>query len=333
MQRATEFKLTFSMMLFLLLIAIVVSLQMGSFPLKTSELLNMLQGQATAQQELVLFSIRLPRLLLAMLVGAGLALSGAILQAVLRNDLADPGLLGLSSGAGLTVMALLYLQQRGIFMSGVLRPIAAFAGAALAAAIIYILSRKHGTSNPSRILLTGIAVNAGLAAVTLVLAMRLDRSLYDQAVLWLSGSLSGKAYKDVWLLLPWSICLTLLLAMRFKVLDVLCLGDEVATSLGIDVGRQRLLLMSFAVILTGASVALTGGIGFIGLIAPHLCRRLVGPRHAQLLPCCALCGALLVLCADTAGRTLLAPIEIPAGIFAAMIGAPYFLYLLMKTPR
>lgn len=333
MQRATEFKLTFAVLLALLLIAIVTSLQMGSFPLKFSELMNMMQGQATPQQELVLFSIRLPRLLLATLVGAGLALSGAILQAVLRNDLADPGLLGLSSGAGLIVMLLLYLQQRGIFINGFLRPIAAFAGAALAAAIIYILSRKHGTSNPSRILLTGIAVNAGLGAVTLVLAMRLDRSLYDQAVLWLSGSLSGKAYKDVWLLLPWFICLTPLLALRVKVLDVLCLGDEAATSLGIDVGRQRLLLMSFAVILTGASVALTGGIGFIGLIAPHLCRRLVGPRHAQLLPCCALCGALLVLCADTAGRTLLAPIEIPAGIFAAMIGAPYFLYLLMKTPR
>lgn len=333
MTRAAQFNILIAVLALLLTAAILASLQMGSFPLRFPDLLDMARGRATPQQELVLYSMRLPRLLLAMLVGAGLALSGAVLQAVLRNDLADPGLLGLSAGAGLTVMALLYLQQQGILVSASLRPVAAFAGAALAATLIYQLARKAGSANPSRILLTGIAVNAGLSAITLVLAMRLDRGLYDQAVVWLSGSLSGKTYRDIVMLLPWFIIVVPLLLWRVKVLDVLCLGDEAATALGIRVDRQRLFLIASAVVLTAASVALTGGIGFIGLIAPHMCRRLVGPRHAYLLPASALCGAILVLSADTVGRTILAPIEIPAGIFAAMIGAPYFLYLLMKTSR
>lgn len=333
MTRAAQFNILIAVLALLLVAAILASLQMGSFPLRFPDLVEIVRGHATPQQELVLYSMRLPRLLLAMLVGTGLALSGAVLQAVLRNDLADPGLLGLSAGAGLTVMALLYLQQQGIWVSASLRPFAAFAGAALAATLIYQLARKAGSTNPSRILLTGIAVNAGLSAITLVLAMRLDRGLYDQAIVWLSGSLSGKTYRDITLLLPWFIIVVPVLAWRVKVLDVLCLGDEAATALGIVVDRQRVLLIASAVVLTAASVALTGGIGFIGLIAPHMCRRLVGPRHAYLLPSCALCGAILVLSADTVGRTILAPIEIPAGIFAAMIGAPYFLYLLMKTSR
>ncbi|MGU3576044.1 FecCD family ABC transporter permease [Brucellaceae bacterium C25G] len=321
-------------LLFLILFAIVlISLNAGSYPLRVSDLYSIVSGQGTPQQELVLFSIRMPRLLLAMLTGCGLALSGAVLQAVFRNDLADPGLLGLSAGAGLVIMLLLYMQQQGIFVLNIWRPWAAFLGAALSAGVIYMLARKKGVATPSRILLTGIAVNAGLSALTLVIAMSLDRSLYDQAVIWLAGSLSGKTYRDIILLLPWFICLLPLLIMRIKILDILSLGDETATGLGVHVNRQRLVMIGIAVALTGASVAVTGGIGFVGLLAPHMCRRLVGVRHALLLPACAICGAILVLFADTLGRTLLAPTEIPAGIFCAMIGAPYFLFLLMRTAR
>lgn len=317
----------------ILLLAMLFSLHLGSYPLRLADLYQMMSGEGTAQQELVLFSIRMPRLLLAMLTGCGLALSGAVLQAVFRNDLADPGLLGLSAGAGLVIIVLLYLQQQGVFVSAHWRPFAAFCGAALSASLIYILARKKGQAAPARILLTGIAVNAGLGALTLVLAMRLDRSLYDQAVVWLAGSLSGKNYKDIMLLLPWFIALLPVVAWRVKILDILSLGDEAATGLGIHVNRQRLLMIVVAIGLTGASVAVTGGIGFVGLLAPHMCRRLVGARHALLLPACALCGAILVLVADTLGRSLLAPVEIPAGIFCAMIGAPYFLYLLMRMAR
>lgn len=317
----------------LLLLTILISLQLGSYPLRLYDLYAVLSQQGTPQQELVLFSIRLPRLLLAILTGCGLALSGAILQAVFRNDLADPGLLGLSAGAGLVIILLLYLQQKGLMVAGLWRPVAAFCGAALSASLIYALARKKGAASPARILLTGIAINAGLGAVTLVLAMSLDRSLYDQALVWLSGSLSGKTYKEIILLLPWFICLLPLLMLRLKVLDILALGDEAATALGLQVGRQRLLMIAIAVALTAASVAVAGGIGFVGLLAPHMCRRLVGSRHRLLLPACALCGAILVLIADNLGRTVLAPVEMPAGIFCALIGAPYFLYLLMKTSR
>ncbi|MDR2310149.1 MAG: iron ABC transporter permease [Brucellaceae bacterium] len=321
----------------LLLLTILISLQLGSYPLRLYDLYAVLSQQGTPQQELVLFSIRLPRLLLAILTGCGLAVSGAILQAVFRNDLADPGLLGLSAGAGLMIILLLWMQQNGqqngLLIAGLWRPVAAFCGAALSASLIYTLARKKGAASPARILLTGIAINAGLNAVTLVLAMSLDRSLYDQALVWLSGSLSGKTCKEIILLLPWFICLLPLLMLRLKVLDILALGDEAATALGLQVGRQRLLMIAIAVALTGASVAVAGGIGFVGLLAPHMCRRLFGARHILLLPACALSGAILVVIADNLGRTVLAPVEMPAGIFCAMIGAPYFLYLLMKTSR
>ncbi|MFK4825590.1 FecCD family ABC transporter permease [Paenochrobactrum sp. BZR 588] len=330
---AVRFEIILCLMVAVLAAIMLVSLNAGSYPLRLSELYMIAVGEGSPQQELVLFSMRVPRLLLAILTGCGLALSGAVLQAIFRNDLADPGLLGLSAGAGFVIILLLYTQQQGVFISGQWRPWAAFFGAAVSAALIYILAHKKGVATSARILLTGIAVNAGLGALTLVLAMRLDRSLYDQAVVWLAGSLSGKNYKDIALLLPWFVILLPLLALRVKVLDILALGDETAIGLGVNVQRQRLLMMVIAVALTGASVAVTGGIGFVGLLAPHMCRRLVGARHALLLPACALCGAILVLFADTLGRTLLAPVEIPAGIFCAMIGAPYFLYLLMRIGR
>lgn len=317
----------------LLLGAIVLSLNLGSFRITPTELLQTAVGRGDADQELVLYRIRLPRLTMAVLVGAGLATAGAVLQGVTRNSLADPGLLGLTSGAGLAVILLVYLQERGLPAVPGVRPLVAFAGASLAAALTFLAARRRGAVLPSQLLLAGIAVNAGLSAATLVQSMRLDRKLYDQAVTWLAGTLVGRDWQQVLALLPWLLVLLPLLWVRARPLDILALGDNTATGLGVSVRGERAWLLLAAVGLAGSSVALAGGIGFVGLLGPHLARRLVGPQHGRLLPLAACLGALLVVSADIVARNLLRPVELPVGVVVGAIGAPYFLYLLARAGR
>lgn len=316
----------------LLLGAAVISLNMGSFAISPGDLVATLTGHGTPKQELALYSIRLPRLVMATLVGIGLALSGAILQGVSRNGLADPGILGLNSGAGLAIVALLYLRQQSILtVPGAAWPAVAFIGAMGAAIAIYLSARRQGQMEPGRMLLAGIAINAGLSAAMLVISMRLDRRVYDAASVWLAGSLSGAKWADVMAILPWLVLLVPLLIGLVRVLDILGVGDEAATGLGVRVETGRLALLAIAVAFAGTAVALAGAIGFVGLLGPHIARLLVGPRHHLLLPAAALVGACLMVVADIIGRNLLAPIEIPVGVVVAVIGAPYFLYLLVRS--
>ncbi|ODT81518.1 MAG: iron ABC transporter permease [Pelagibacterium sp. SCN 64-44] len=316
----------------LLLGTALVSLNLGSFAIGPAELLNTLLGHGSPKQELALYSIRLPRLVMAMLVGVGLALSGAVLQGISRNGLADPGILGLNSGAGLAVVSLLYLRQQSILtLPGAVWPAIAFVGAMGAAISIYLLARRQGQVEPGRMLLAGIAINAGLSAAMLVISMRLDRRLYDAATVWLAGSLSGAKWADVLAILPWLVCLVPLLVGLVRVLDLLGVGDDAAIGLGARVENARLALLAIAVAFAGAAVALAGAIGFVGLLGPHIARLMVGPRHGLLLPAAALVGAALMVTGDLIGRNLLAPVELPVGVVVAVIGAPYFLYLLVRS--
>lgn len=322
----------FMLLVGLLLGAALVSLNLGSFAMSPLELLTTVLGHGSAKQELALYAIRLPRLVMAMLVGIGLALSGAILQGISRNALADPGILGLNSGAGLAIVALLYLQQQAILaVPGALWPAVAFVGAMAAAIAIYLLARRQGQVEPGRLLLAGIAINAGLSAAMLVLSMRLDRRLYDAASVWLAGSLSGAKWADVLSILPWLVCLVPLLVGLVRVLDLLGVGDATATGLGVRVEGARLALLAIAVAFAGVAVALAGAVGFVGLLGPHIARLIFGPRHGLLLPAAALIGAALMVVSDLIGRNLLAPIELPVGVVVAVIGAPYFLYLLVRS--
>ncbi|MBX3142211.1 MAG: iron ABC transporter permease [Trueperaceae bacterium] len=318
-------------LLALLVVAVLVSLNLGYVRIGPLDAVRTLIGQGTTQHELILFQFRLPRLLLALLVGAGLGLSGAILQAVSRNGLADPGVLGINAGAGLGV-TLWLVSFRGIGSAPVgLLPLAALAGGVVAALLVYIVAFKDGGVTPSRLLLVGIAVNAGLAALMLVLSLRLDPQVYNQAQVWLTGSLAGKDWRSVLALLPWTVVLLPLTYARADVLNVLNLGDLSATGLGVGVGGQRLLLIALAVALAASAVSVAGAVGFVGLVAPHLARRLLGPDHRLTLLATPLVGALLVLVADTIARNLFAPIEIPVGVVVAAVGAPVFIYLLVRT--
>jgi iron complex transport system permease protein len=289
-------------------------------------------GFGDFQSETVLFDYRLPRIVVTMLAGIGLGIAGGILQSLSRNPLADPGIIGLNAGAafGLIVFVTYFHALEG--SPSLLIPLFTFGGGLLAAAVIVLLAydRQEGLV-PIRLILVGIAVAAGFSALTLFLSLKLDEDTYTFASRWLVGNVWGRDWIHVLALLPWIVCLVPLTLMQSSTLNALTLGDAVASSVGVRVQRQRLLLLTLAVGLASASVSMTGGIGFIGLVAPHLARRLVGSLHQYFLPVSALLGLLILVSADTIGRSIFAPNAIPAGVVVAFIGAPYFLYLLTKT--
>jgi iron complex transport system permease protein len=326
----------FGVLVLLLLLVCFAAMGLGVIALSPAELLQTLAGRGSGQSELVLFEFRLPRLLLGLIVGAGLALSGLVLQGVSRNELAEPGIIGINAGAGLAVIVTLYAASGGSIVGAyagappLLLPLAAFVGAGAASALIFLLALKNGTVAPVRLLLVGIAVNAGIGAITLVLSMRIDPSLYDFAVTWLSGTVAGAGWSEVLAPLPWLAVCTPLILGNARVLDIFALGDPTATGLGIAVNRRRVLLVAAATMTAAACVSVAGGIAFVGLIGPHIARRVLGRAHRVAIPAAMLIGAVLVAAGDLAARTLIAPIEIPVGVVVAIMGAPYFLYLLTR---
>ncbi|MBB6450286.1 iron complex transport system permease protein [Geomicrobium halophilum] len=312
----------------------LLSLQMGTMTIAPLEVLRTFMGSGTEEHALVLFEFRLPRMVIALLVGTGLAISGAILQSISRNELADPGILGINAGAGLGVVLFIYFVQGSYTALGgtaFFLPIFAFVGALTAAFLIYTLAWKKGVT-PIRLLLVGIGINAGFTAILIVFQLRMNPNDFMQATVWLNGDIWGATWHETLATLPWMVLLIPLVMMQAKTLNVMRLGDPSAVSLGIKVERTRRRLLVLAVMLAGASVAVGGAISFLGLVAPHIARRMVGPRHQVMIPTAAMIGALILLFSDMISRNILSPSEIPVGIVVAILGAPYFLYLLMKTP-
>ena len=315
----------------LIVITLVISMNTGVIKLTPMEVIRTLFGQGDSQQQLILFEFRLPRIVIAVLVGMGLAISGAILQGISKNALADPGILGINAGAGLAVMLYISFFPSTEAAPVYLLPLLAFVGSGMAAALIYTLSYlRHEGITPMRLILTGIAIAAGISSAMIVLTLRLTPENYQFVATWLAGSIWGSNWRFVLSLLPWLLILLPFVYTKSRVLNVLNLGEITAVGLGASIERERRWLLVASVGLAGASVSVSGGIGFVGLIAPHLARQLVGSKHQFLLPAAALLGGLLVLMADTIGRSILEPSEIPAGIVVAVLGAPYFLYLLAR---
>ncbi|WP_127581545.1 FecCD family ABC transporter permease [Paenibacillus koleovorans] len=316
----------------LIALTFLISMNMGYTRLSPLDVLHTLLGGGTAKQHLILFEFRLPRIVISLLIGAGLAVSGCVMQGISRNALADPGILGINAGAGLMVILYIAFFPVASAASVFLLPLLAMLGAGLTATLIFSLSyERHRGLSSTRLLLTGIAVAAGISAAMIVLALRLSPEHYRFAATWLAGSIWGANWKFVLALLPWIAVLLPVVFYKARVLNVLNLGEETAIGLGAPVSREQAKLLAAAVGLAASCVAVSGGIGFVGLIVPHLARRLVGPNHVRLLPVSALVGALLVIAADTLGRWILQPSEIPTGIVVAVLGAPYFLYLLSRS--
>ncbi|WP_313803448.1 iron ABC transporter permease [Cytobacillus sp.] len=329
------FKLLMIVTIILLVIVFLLSINAGYIRIPLAEVLSTLIGQGTPNNELTIVDFRLPRMIIALLVGMGIAVSGAILQGVSQNPLADPGILGINSGAGFAVVVYMFFFQGTAFFTGVLSifimPLTALAGAFIAALLIYLLSWKNGTVTPVRLLLIGIGINAAFGAGLIIFQMKMDSIDFMKAIIWISGTIWGTNWTYVWALLPWLLILIPFAVYKARFLDVLRLGDSVAIGVGVRIEKERVILLLVAVALAGASVSVGGGITFLGLIAPHIARRLIGARHAKIIPLTAAIGALLLLSADTLGRVVMAPMELPVGLVVSILGAPYFIYLLVKS--
>lgn len=309
-----------------------VGMGTGYASLSFDRLIPTLLGQGTFKEEFILFSVRLPRMVITLLAGMALALSGAVLQGITRNDLADPGIVGINAGAGvaIAVFFLFFPVKADTFVFAL--PFVAFVGALLTACLIYVCAySRHTGLQPVRLVLTGVGFSMALSGTMIVLISSAERQKVDFIAKWLAGNIWGTDWPFIWALVPWLAILIPFTLCKANRLDILALNEPVAIGVGVSVERERLVLLLTAVALAASAVSVTGGIAFIGLMAPHMAKALVGPRHHVLIPVSVLLGGWLLLLADTTGRHLLDPDGIPAGIMAALLGAPYFLYLLLKS--
>ena len=308
----------------ILIVGFILGNSRGTLEVSIKRIFQVIVSDDGSPERMVIWNIRLPRMILAALVGINLALSGAILQGVMNNPLADPSIIGISSGAGLFgIVILVVMPQYQGFV-----PIAAFLGAMLAAIIIYALAWKGGIQ-PIRIILAGVAVSALFGAgISGVLVFYSDR--VHGALTFMNGSLSARSWPEVQAILPYTI-IGLILAIIFsQKLNILILGDDVARGLGLNVEATRLGFTALAALLAASAVSVVGLLGFVGLIVPHTIRLIIGNDYKYMFPASALLGAVLLMLSDTFARTVLSPTEIPVGIVMAVLGAPFFLYLLRK---
>lgn len=332
MKRRQKNPLTTLLLLAVTLVAIaIISIGLGLTDMSFRRLASTLVGQGQWIDNLVVFDLRMPRIMLSILIGIGVATSGAVLQGMTRNDLAGPDTVGTNAGSSLGMMFLLVAYPTASTTIPWLLPVGAVGGAVAITVLVFALAYQHGHALPSRLLLVGIAIGFGAHAAMLMLSLRMGFTTYNSVVSWMSGTLSAASWKSVLLLFPFCLVLVPAAMSRSRILNAFALGDGVAATLGIRVERNRLMLLGIATILTSACVAVGGHIGFLGLAAPHLARRLVGHHHGVLFPAAALCGAILLLTADSLGRHILAPVDIPAGVLVGILGGIYFLYLLVTT--
>ena len=317
------------MLLLLMILAAlaVVSVAIGSAGYSVPEILKAVVSPDQSPIKIIVLSLRLPRMILAILIGASLAASGALLQSVMRNPLADPGTIGVSAGAGTAATTILLLFP-GLSASV---PVFAFGGAALACVLIYVMAWKDGV-DPTRIILSGVAINSGLGAYNSLLQLLNSDSL--QGVLaFMNGSLSGKSWYQVKILAVYAIIGLILSFFCIRSANTLQLGDEMAKSLGLKVNASRVFLSAVSAFLAAATVSVAGMIGFVGLVVPHIARLMVGSNYKSMLPVSIVLGAVVLLAADTVGRTIVPGMEIPVGIIMAVCGGPFFLYMLRKGSK
>ncbi len=328
-----KFTLVIGILIALIITTFLVSLNTGSLSIAPIDVVKTLLGYGTKSQEIAIYKLRLPRIVIGILVGTALSIAGTILQGVTKNDLADSGILGINSGAALFVVVYIYFMNGNVYdgisnMTIFTMPIVALTGAIFGAFLIYILAWKNGI-NSSRLLLIGIGINVAFTSLLTIFQLKFTTQEFNRVMAWTSGSIWGASWKYVLAVLPFILIFTILTMYKSRYLDVLNLGDEVATGLGVEVEKERRKLIIYAVILAGVATSVAGSIAFLGLIAPHIARKLVGPKHKKLIPTAALVGSFILLVGDTIARNIIAPMELPVGIVVSIIGVPYFIYLML----
>ncbi|MDO5516652.1 MAG: iron ABC transporter permease [Clostridium sp.] len=332
--KKNKFTLVLIILSALLIVSFGVTLCWGTYEISPMEVINTLLGNGTKLQNTAVLTIRLPRLLVGAFVGVALSTAGAILQTITKNDLADTGIIGINAGAAVAAVLFItystgnYYSELGQLSIFVL-PFMAIAGAGITSFIIYMMSSRNGIK-PKRLLLIGIGLNAGLNAFITFFTFRGGVGDYNRVLVWTSGSLwgSGMAYARV--IIPIVTVLFILVLLNNKKLDVLNLSDELALSLGLNLEKERKKFLSLAVVLAGTATAFAGNIGFLGLISPHIAKKLVGPYHKKFITVSAMISVIIILLADAVSRNLFSPIEIPVGITVSIFGVPYFIYLMMR---
>lgn len=305
---------------------LLASLAFGAVDLPLSQVVQSLFGADESGASRIVMDARLPRALCAAIAGANLAVAGVLLQSVTRNPLADPGLIGVTAGAGVAATVVLAVLPGVVVML----PVAAFLGAMAAAVFVYAVSwRPGGGASPVRMILAGVAVNAILGAVIgLLITLYSDR--IPAVMFWTTGSFNGRGWSHLWLVLPYTAVGLLIAGLLRQPMRVLELGDDTATAMGVRVERIRLLAFAAAALLAGSAASIAGLVGFVGLVVPHLVRLLLGSNRL-LLPISAAAGAAVLLWSDLIARTSLAPSELPVGVITGLIGGPYFIFLLYRS--
>jgi len=309
----------------------IVCIGLGSTFISPLSVIRSLLGLGDSSNDMIIFNLRMPRIVIAVMVGSALAVSGALLQGVVRNPLTSPDVIGISSGASLgTIVFILYFSHLSIRYM----PISSVAGAFGAALLIYWFAYRRGGVTPLRLVLIGIGMATALTALTYMLILTASftpTAVAVKAFTFMTGSIYGVSWtRDVLTLLPWFAVLMPVALLYARHLNVQELGDEVAKSVGSPVDKKRTMLLFLSVALAGAAVAIGGTINFIGLMAPHIARKLVGPSYGGVIPVSALIGSLVLLLSDLVARIAFIPLDIPAGVFTAAIGAPFFIYLLYR---
>ncbi|EGQ3531982.1 iron chelate uptake ABC transporter family permease subunit [Staphylococcus pseudintermedius] len=311
----------YSLIIGLLIVGAILSLSAGAVWISPIAVIK----EVWSGDNFILSEFRVPRMLLGILVGAALAISGAVIQGVIRNPLASPDVIGITKGASLAaVIVIIVFPTAPLFVL----PVASFIGALVISLILSLLISWQGIKG-SQLALIGMAIGAVAMALVQYLLIRNPMEA-DIALVWLTGSLFGRSMDHVLTILPWLIVAIPVIFLYARKLDILHLGEEVATALGTHVQRTKMILLFTSVMLAGAAISVVGGLSFLGLIAPHIARSLVGHQHRHIVAMSGLVGALLMVIADGLARIIAPPIDIPVGVLIAIIGAPYFLYVLRK---
>ena len=328
-------------LLIALLAAVVLAVALGAVAVPPGDIARMALARLapgrlpvtwTPGDEVIVFTLRLPRVVAAALVGGALAVAGAVFQGLLQNPLADPYIIGTSGGAALGATIALSLPVQALWFGFGLVPVLAFAGAMLAVLVVYNIARVGAKAPVVTLLLAGFATSSMLAAVMSFL-MLVSGATLRRIILWTMGGLAVTGWSQVTIVAPLVLGAMLVAGLFARDLNAFLLGEEEAAYLGVNVERRKLTLLLLGSLLTGAAVSLSGLVGFVGLVIPHVARLVLGPDHRLLLPASALVGAAFLVLADLLARSLLAPTEIPVGIVTALIGAPFFIYLLRKSKR
>lgn len=318
-----------------LLVVTGYALTVGAMKLDVMQVLNGLFGTGDHQTELVVMDIRLPRILLGIMVGAALAISGAVMQGLFRNPLADPALVGVSSGAALAAVSVIVLggtllQEWTVWFQSLAIPFAAFLGGILVTMIIFKFSTRNGRTDVGLMLLTGIAINAIAGSATGLLTYVASDEALRSLTFWTMGSLASATWQDVAIVTVPTLFALAILPFHARALNSFLMGESVSHQIGFDVKQLKRVSIALTALAVGAAVSVSGLIGFVGLVAPHLVRLILGPDHRWVIPGSALMGGMLVLASDMLARTLLSPAELPIGVLMSAIGGPFFLWLLMQ---